>query len=108
VRSPSRISYQFIRLVTQQRRAEHLPEKGDREREDDEEDGVFHRTIGLLVDVDWLDQADAEGGVAGARHLVVARVDARPLPGIRPAEVLHAPLRGEAVAGSRPHVVSSP
>ena len=44
----------------QQRRAEDLPEEEHEEREREEEHRVFHGALGLLIDVDRLNQRDAE------------------------------------------------
>ena len=80
----------------QQYEPEELPHEEDEKRQDDEEEGVPHGPVALLIDVDGPAQTDAERRrLSLRRQLRAIRLVANPARRKRSPEIGHVPLGGE-------------
>ena len=82
--------------------AEYFPQEEHEKRQDQEEYRVLHGPFRLLVDVHRLDKADAKRRSVHAieqRITAVFEIGTEPASRERPAELGHAPTRGEATRG---------
>ncbi len=82
----------------EQRRVKDFPQEEHEKRQHDEQHGVFHGALGLLVDVDGLDEHQSERRRQRLlRQLLPIHLRHRPPRRKGAREVLHAPVRRESV-----------